>query len=209
MFCPDQCADLGLVINPTGGCPPTNIRKRHIARLAFMACGIALPSEYTKATVEPLFTGNTAVIALSSPLANVQLEDPTTEQIVVHDCMPALEEITGRKLTAEDRIAITTVLQGGGTNSFADFDFWKDKSGKWLRMAFGVAWCNGDFKFLRDSGGSLASGTLQVHSAYQRLSGNGAGSGSVEFTKVVLNMAGDPFSFATPDFNLNTLGINV
>ncbi|RYD50668.1 MAG: hypothetical protein EOP52_13485 [Sphingobacteriales bacterium] len=208
-FCPDQCNDIELIGNPIGGCPAPAMRKRKLSRLAFMACGIALPSEYTALTTKPLFEGEGRVIFLSSPLANIQLEDPTTEQVVVHDCMPAIEDITGRRLTAEDRIAVEVPIQGGGTDKFGDFIFWKDKRKQWLRMAYGVVYCNGDFMFLRDENGNLISGSLQAHTGYQALTANGANSGTIEFTKVSLNVNGDPFSFAKPDFNLKTFGINV
>jgi len=214
MNCPDSCQDLGLVANSTAGCPPEKFRKRTLSRIAFMSCGIALPSNFTELNTKPLFLGTTgdpgtpASIVLSSPLANVTWEDPTTEDVLIHDCAAPVPVTTGRILTAEDRIAIempTGVLPETG-NMFADYDFWKDKKVKHIRLRYGLVFCNGDFQFARDEYGRLLQAPLQAFLAYQKLGNNG---GSIEFKKIRLAFQTDPMDFVKPDFNLIDFGIEI
>jgi hypothetical protein len=213
-YCPDDCANFDMISNPRGGCPENKIRKRTPSRFAFMSCGIALPSTFTAETTKPLFLGDTTtdppvapVIVLSSPLANIVVNDPTTEEVIVHDCMPALQYVNGRIITAEDRIAIEIAAQGQNpANPFFDYDFWKDKKEKSLRLRYGLVYCNGDFVFARDENGVLMEASLQAFISYQKLQNNG---GTIEFKKVSLAFQGDPLDFIKPDFNLIDLGINI
>lgn len=208
-FCQDDCADLVLIGNPTAGCPTEKVRKRAPSRIGFFPCSTALPTTYTKAALEPLFTGPARDIVLTSKLANVQIEDPVMESILIHDCIAPVNDIISRRLTAEDRIAVQVPIAEGGVNKFGDFDFWKDKKKHYMRLFYMLVWCNGDVRIMRDEDDQLAAATLEAFTSYQKLSGNGGAVGSIEFTKIALNFVGDPFSFAVPDFNLNDLGINV
>lgn len=208
-YCPENCADFELIGNPTAGCQ-TKMRKRTISRFAFMGCGIELPNPFTSLNTKPLFEGTSGspgtppVIVLSSPLANVVVNDPETEEVLVHDCAPPEQFVNRRIITAEDRIAIE--VTGDPSNLWFDYDFWKDKKEHKLLLRYGLVYCNGDFVFARDEDGNLMEASLSAFISFQKLQNNG---GTIEFKKVALAFSGDPLDFRKPDFNLKTFGINV
>jgi hypothetical protein len=210
-YCPDNCIDWQLVGNPTGGCNLDTFRKRTLSRIAFMPCNVDLPDPFTAQNTLGLFQPvGDAVIVMSSPLANVVVNDPETEEITVHDCIPAQKVVNRRVITFEDRIKIEipaiTVPDAVPANLFYDYDFWKDKKTKRLLLRYGLAYCNGDFVFARNADGTLMEAWFDIFLAYQKLSNNG---GTLELKKGSIEFQGDPLDFVKPDFNLNEFGITV
>lgn len=203
-FCPANCQNTTLVPNPTGGCV-FDTRNVAINRVAFMICGIELPDPFTAANTAPLFADGS--IIASSPLANVVWADPETEDVLVHDCLPAQKYVTKRTLTFEDRIALQiTSGSPATTNKFADYDFWKDKLEHRLLLRYGLIYCNGDFKFARNPDGTLMEGYFNMILSGQRLNNNG---GTIELKKGSIDFFKDPLDLTPPDFNLVEFNIEL
>ena len=210
MYCPTACTGFDLIPLPTAGCTLSAFRKNTIARLAFMKCDIVLPPTFDQTTTPPLFTGPNPDIVMSSPLRNVVVNDPETEDIIVHDCAPPQKFVNRRTLSFEDAIKIEVPESPGPpivpANPFFDYDWWKDKKEHRLLLRYGWANCAGDFFFARDENGNLMEAWFDVFLSYQKLGNNG---GTLEFKKGTLEFSGDFMDFNKPDFNLVTFGINV
>ena len=205
-FCPDSCASIELIPNPVGGCDFAT-RKLSISRLAFFNCNLAIPDPPTDVSIPPLFTDGSIVI--SSPLRNVVMNDPETEDVVIHDCMSPARFITRRQMTFEDIIAITTVTGTPPdeiTNKYADYDFWRDKKKYRMILRYGLIACNGDFWFARNEDGTFMEAYFDIFISGQKLGNAG---GTVEIKKGTIDFTGDPLNFYPPDFNLVDLGIQV
>lgn len=205
-LCPSQCTDTALVALPASECTVT-VRRTSISRIVFMSCSTDLPSPIDCTNIAPIIAAND--IVFSAPLADVSLDDPTTEDLVLNDCEPARKLTTGRVLNFSDKNAISqTSGSPAVVNAYYDYDFWKDKLAKRERMRYGLAFCNGDVKMARDEDGNLLTASLQTFLAFQKLGTTGAA--GVEFKKGVLTFNGDPLSSLTaPDFNLEDCGINI
>jgi hypothetical protein len=203
-YCAADCPGAGtLVGNPTASCTE-NYRNKTISRLLFFDCGTDLPSPLTCESMDTLFTSR-AIVA-SSELANVVVNDPTTEDVVISDCRPPRKKVVARNITWEDRFAIA--LSTGSpavVNQYFDYDFWKDKKNARLRLRYGIVFCDGDVIICRDSKGQPLSAEFDVFLSYQKSSTPGGQ--SVEFKKGSIDFAGDPLDFAKPDFNINDCGI--
>lgn len=177
-----------------------------------MKCDIVLPGTFDATTTPPLFDivapATSAEIVMSSPLRNVVINDPETEDIIIHDCAPAQKFVNRRSITFEDTIKIEVPAVVGPpavpANFFYDYDVWKNKKEHRLLLRYGLVFCNGDFIFARDEDGNLMEAWFDVFLSYQKLANNG---GSLEFKKGSLEFIGDPMDFAKPDFNLVDLGI--
>ncbi len=209
MFCPSGCASPALIGQPTGGCDLPKPRQRTPSRLAMFFCNLALPSPFTSANTTPLFAAGGGIV-VSSSLANVTLEEPTTEDVLVDDCTPPDPTVTGRILTFEDRTPVSVPDDPATTgvneaDPWRDWTFWKDKLARRRLLRYGLIYCNGDVHIARNPNGSLMEAMLSGHVAYQRL---GTGK-QIEFVKGRLAFSEDPLYFNKPDFNLVTFGITV
>ena len=205
--CPASCGVVTLVANPSGTCS-TELRYQTLSRVGFYPCSETLPDPLTESAIQQLVIDD--VIVFSSVLANVVLADPTTEDIVVDDCTPARTIITGRQLTAEDRVAISYASGSPATTTdYADYTFWDDKIVKQQLMNTFLVMCNGDVILPYDRNGRPLRATMLVYISYQKPSTQGGQ--AVEFKKITINFNGDPVAFftAVPAFNLNTWNITL
>ncbi len=202
-FCPAACANIDLLPLPTGGCD-FRTRFMSINRIAFFNCNLAIPDPPDDTNLPPLFADGS--IVLSSPLRNLVINDPETEDVVIHDCMPPAQVATRRIITFEDAIAISETIVGPPDieNKYADYDFWKDKKTHRALLRYGFVACNGDFWFAKDENGNYLEAWFDIFISGQKLANGG---GTLEIKKGTLAFAGDPLNFFPPDFNLVEMGI--
>lgn len=206
--CPDECTTTDLVPLPQGGCS-TEWRKNTLRRLAFALCSFTEPSPYNETNTPPLFSAGT--IVMSNVLRNTQWADPTTDTILIHDCAAPEEFVTGRVLTVEDIIKITTPAVSGspGTpaNPFADYLFWQDKLERKAQLRYGWVECDGNFRWARNTDGTFMEAALRVTLNDQKVT-SGNANFSIEVKQVKLSFPGDPRTLTAPDFNLRDFGID-
>lgn len=197
-FCPADCANIIVTTNQPGGCD-LKVRKRNIDRIGFFPCSVDLPAPFTCAGLEGLVTANT--LTFSSPLANIEVQDPTFEELQIADCRPADRVATGRVITFQDRIAIETPeTESPATpaNLFFDYDFWKDKKTKRAMMRYMFVFCDGTVVVPRDENGKPMEAALDVFLSYER-QGSGGNSYILEIKKGQLEFKGDPLDFNKPE----------
>jgi hypothetical protein len=144
---------------------------------------------------------------MSSPLANWNINDPETEDVVVSECLPAVKRTVGRNVTIEDRMAveITTGSPATISNAYFDYDFWLDKLSVGASLRVGIVFCDGNVVFPRNADGTPMTVTMQAFISHQKPSKQGGG--WIEFKKINLDFSGDPLYFQKPDLNLHTCGI--
>lgn len=191
--CPANCTDVDLIPMPDGGCEPKR-RKSSIFKIGFFACSTPLPDPLTCDTLETMIDSN--LIVFSSPLVNVEVADPETEDVVISDCLPAVQEVIGRQITFEDHIAIDIPEGASGVpaaNLFADIKFWgnKNKYRQTLRQVF--LYCDGRVEVPRDDNGDPLTGTFNVWRQFTR-QGTGGTSYVLEIKRGAINFKGDPFA---------------
>jgi hypothetical protein len=198
-FCPADCADITVIPNNPGGCD-LNVRKRSIDRIGFFPCSVDLPSPFTCAGLQGLVDANT--LTFSSPLANIEVQDPTFEELQISDCRPADRIAVSRIINFQDRIAIDIPAVTGEdpvpANPFFDYDFWKDKKTKRTLMRYLFVFCDGSVVVPRDESGKPLSASLDVFLSYER-QGNGSNSYILEIKKGQLQFKGDPLDFTKPE----------
>lgn len=200
-ICSADCAQFDLTPNPSGGCQPT-IRKRQLDKIGFYMCSTALPIPMTCENLAPLIANNS--IVFTSSLANVSWADPTFDEVVITDCLPAIKYPTGRVLTAEDRIPIEIQAASGVTpNLFADYDFSKNKQEASFYLGYIFKYCDGTLEAPLDDNGNPLSGTFNIFRAYER-QGSGATSYTMELKKMEINFKEDPLKFIPPLLDLTT-----
>lgn len=190
-FCPADCANTTVTPNQPGSCD-LKVRKRNIDRIGFFPCSVDLPSPFTCEALEGLVTANT--LTFSSPLANIEVQDPTFEELQIADCRPADRMVTSRIVTFQDRISIETASGGSPVtpaNPFFDYDFWKDKKTKRALMRYMFIFCDGSVVVPKDVNGKPLAASLDVFLAYER-QGSGANSYILEIKKGQLEFKGDP-----------------
>lgn len=192
-ICPANCADPELIPVPDAGCE-TKRRKSSIFKIGFFACSTVLPDPLTCDSLETMIDSNQ--IVFSSPLVNVEVADPETEDVVISDCLPAVQEVIGRQMTFEDHIAIDIQEGPSGVpaeNLFADIKFWgnKNKYKTTLRQVF--LYCDGRVEVPRDDMGNPLSGTFNVWRNFTR-QGTGGNSYILEIKRGSINFKGDPFA---------------
>lgn len=182
-----------------------------ISRLIFFACQTQLPSPITCENIMPLFESG-AFIA-TSPLANITLADPTTEDVIYNECAPAYKKTVGRDLTFEDHYAVSETQSSPATspatsNPYFDYTFWDSLVNQFTQLRCGIVYCNGDVRIARNLSGFPMTFNLQAFISYQKPSTQGAG--WVEFKKGTISFQGDPLGgFLPPDFNLDECGITI
>lgn len=198
-FCPADCANITVTTNQPGGCD-LKVRKRNIDRIGFFPCSVDLPAPFTCAGLEGLIAANT--LTFSSPLANIEVQDPTFEELQIADCRPSERVATSRVITFQDRIAIETAAISGspGTpaNMFFDYDFWKDKKTKRAMLRYMFVFCDGTVVVPKDENGKPMEASLDVFLSYER-QGSGGSSYILEIKKGQLEFKGDPLDFNKPE----------
>lgn len=197
-FCPADCADITVTTNQPGGCD-LKVRKRNIDRIGFFPCSVDLPSPFTCVGLQGLVDVNT--LTFSSPLANIEVQDPTFEELQIADCRPADRVATSRIITFQDRIAIdvpAVVDPETPANPFFDYDFWKDKKTKRALMRYMFVFCDGSVVVPRDETGKPLAANLDVFLSFER-QGSGGNSYILEIKKGQLEFKGDPLDFNKPE----------
>lgn len=199
--CLADCASFDLTPMPAGGCA-LNSRNRKIKAFGFYMCNETIPAPMTCGALEPLVTGGTLV--WTSPLANVAIEDPTFEDITLSDCLPSTRYTTGRKITAEDRIAIEIPSQPGPpivpANPLADYDFWANKQQANLSMRLLIMYCDGNIENPVDAKGNPIQVALTV---FRSVANQGSGDSMIalEVKKIELKFQDDPLGFGNEIFD--------
>lgn len=191
-ICLASCADFELSPIPDGDCE-IKFKKRSIKRLWFWLCTVAIPEPLTCQALEPLLSD--ASIVRTSPLANVELADPTLESIQVADCLPSLQVVTTRQLTADDRIAIVVPGDSGvlpDENGEYPFYYSLQKAGPNLRVAF--EYCDGMVEIPLGADGTPMPVSATFFRQFAR-QGTGDGSFLIEIDRLTLTFQGDPLSY--------------
>lgn len=202
--CPSACGDINLIGNPSTDCT-TAQRYTSPDRLFFFGCDVDLPDPITNAGMKTLY--DSGLIVASSSLANIAFGQPTTEEVVISDCNPPLKIITGRQLTAEDRIKVA-ITDGSPAISagYRDYQFWQDKMDQQIKLRVMIGFCNGDVKICRDQDGNYLTVSVLVYLDHQRPSQSGGK--FVEFKNITIDFNGDPLAlYNVPEWNWITAGI--
>lgn len=197
-FCPANCASIDLMANPDGGCETVR-RKRSLYKIGFYSCSETLPSPLTCSALQTLVASNGVV--WSSPLVNVEWADPTMEDVVVSDCLPASSEAIGRTLTFEDHIALDILPGTSGApegNEYADLKFWGNKNKIGISLRYLFLWCDGVIDIPVDQFGKPMGAGFNVFRAFSR-QGSGGTSYVLEIKKGTINFKGDPLEL-TEDY---------
>lgn len=204
--CPSACGPIDLISNPTADCQ-TAQRYTNPDRLFFFGCDVDLPDPITNIGMKNLV--DSGLVVFTSPLANINFGEPTIEEIQISDCNPNLKIITGRQLTAEDRIKIS--LDDGSpalTAAYKDYEFWQDKQNQQFSLRAGISYCNGDAKIAKDQDGNYLTLSVLVYLNYQRPSQSGGR--FVEFKNITIDFNGDPLALTNvPEWNWITAGITL
>ncbi len=207
-FCPASCNDLALLGNPQSTCESQQ-RYRILSRVAFYPCSTTLPDPMTDMAIKALFDDGT--IVATSALANVVFSDPTSEDVPIDDCSPALNVITGRELVAEDRYAVNKTLPTSPAtiDKYYDYDVLDDKIINQHAMNYMLIFCDGDVIVPTDRAGNPLTATMQVFISYQKPSQQGGR--WIEYKKITIKFQNDPIALYTakPAFNYITAGITL
>lgn len=203
-YCPEECGDDTLIPNLPGECDLIP-RKRQIKKIGFFPCGIALPSPLTCGALDALVAANT--LTFSSELAEIEVADPTVEELVVADCRPTVQITTQRVINFQDRIPINvdnSALSPAEPNVWGyDYDFWQDKKTKQALLRYLIVYCDGSVVIAKDETGSPMTASLNVFLSYER-QGTGGTSYTIEIKKGTLTFKGDPLSLANkPETDAN------
>lgn len=206
-FCPASCSDIALLANPQSTCESQQ-RYRILSRVAFYPCSVTLPDPMTDMAIKALFDDGT--IVATSALANVTFADPTSEDVAIDDCSPAMSVITGRELTAEDRYAVSnTSGSPATTDEYFDYDVLDDKVINQHAMNYMLIFCDGDVVVPLDRAGNPLTATMQVFISYQKPSTQGGR--WIEYKKITIRFQNDPLALYTakPAFNYIDAGITL
>lgn len=197
-FCPEDCVDNELVPNRGDNCE-LQVRKRNIDRIGFYPCSITLPAPFDCTALETLKDNNQLVF--TNPLANVEIADPEYDEQLIADCMPALQIVTNRTLTFQDKIKIDIPASSSPVADaipFYDYDFWGDKMEKRAILRYLIVYCDGTVEVPKDTNGNPMEANLNVFRSYER-QGSGGNSYILEIKKGELRFKGDPLGFNKPE----------
>lgn len=211
-FCPSNCEDDTLVQNPAAPCD-LPVRKDGIDRIGFYACGTSLPEPWDCNAIAALIDSN--VVAISGQLRNVAFADPVTEDLTVADCNGTTSLVTERVMTFEDLVAVSKANTSPlfGIDTFADYEFWKDKKSKKFTLRYFFIYCSGAVRVPRESDGTPMQGTFDMFVSYER-QGTGNAAYTLEIKKGTIKFKGDPLDFVKPEldglgnvFNINSCSL--
>jgi hypothetical protein len=198
-MCPANCADVELTALGDAGCEP-KIRKRGLYKLLMYSCSTTLPEPLTCENLLPLLTSG-AVVA-TSPLVNVEFADPEFEELVVADCLPAIQNVVSRTLTFQDRIAIDVPEGASGVPAaipYQDLQYWGNKKKLSLSLRYLFLWCDGVVdKAIDELTGKPMVASLTIFRSFER-QGSGGNSYTAEIKKGSVVFKGDPLAL-TEDY---------
>lgn len=192
-LCPANCSDVTLTAMPDADCE-TKVRKRGLYRLGLYACSTTLPSPLTCENLDALI--ESGAVVFTSPLVNAEFADPEIEELVVADCLPALQNVISRTLTFQDRIAVDVQEGPSGVpaaNLYADLKFWGNKRKVGLSLRYLFLWCDGSIDIAEDDFGAAMASSLQVFRKYER-QGTGGNSYTLEYKQGTIVFKGDPLA---------------
>lgn len=203
-LCPVDCAPVELIKNPVGQCV-SDFRRKTPSRIFFYSCQTVLPIPVTGSSIKPLFDNGDIVSTVE--LANFAFDTPTSDDLQISDCRPAVKLITSRTITFEDRTGIVAVQGSPGVeNKFADYDFWLNKLINWEQLNYMIAYCDGDVIIPVDLNGKPLYASLSGFIDFQRA--QQAGGPSTELKKFTITFNFDPLYFNNkPAFNYIDAGI--
>lgn len=199
-FCPADCSNDSLTPNVPGGCDLA-VRKRGIERFGIFLCTTDLPSPFNCAALQALV--NAGSLVFTSPLVNIDVQDPVKEELQIADCMPPLQVTTQRIINFQDRIKIENANVSpwtSGNQNFYDHEFWADKQSKNFRLRYLIIYCDGTVEIPRDEvTGAPMEASLDIFLSFER-QGTGATSYILEIKNGSLTFKGDPLALSnTPE----------
>lgn len=203
--CAAACGEIPLITLPTDECVKKQ-RNKNISRIVWKPCDVDIPIPETNIGYKALFDGG--LLAFSSMLANVTWADPTTEDITIADCLPPTPLVTGRELTAQDRIKVESSIFSPAVDAkYRDYDFYQNKIDEMYNMNIGFEFCDGDVVWARDRDGNFLTASILVFLNYERSTG-GSGTLFTEFKSLRVLFNGDPLAlFNKPTWNRIEAGI--
>lgn len=190
-FCPADCEDTTLTPIDPGTCD-LDVRTQGINKIGFFICDASLPSPFDCTALETLVGANQLVF--SSPLAEIEVTDPTQEQIRVAQCLPSKFITTERVINFQDRVMKDTPSGTSPTTDpvpYSENDFWADKVDKNPRLRYMFVFCDGTVQVARDASGTPIEATLNAFRSYENV-GSGSTLKTITYIKASLTFAGDP-----------------
>lgn len=209
-YCPADCEEQELLPNPPADCE-LDIREQGIDKIGFFLCDVTLPEPFTCAALETLVTNNQ--LAFSSPLAEIEVTDPTQEQVRIASCLPPKNITTERIINFQDRVK-KDVPAGASplispAQPYYENDFWSDKLDKAERLRYMLVMCDGTVQVAKDSTGSFMEATLNAFRAYETI-GTGGTQKSITYIKGTLTFAGDPLNLSQkPEMDASNVPFNI
>lgn len=206
-YCPADCGNTTLEQNQAGNCELI-VRTRTIAKLGFFTCDTDLPEPFTCVGLAALVTANK--MAFSSPLANIDLQDPVYEEVQKADCLPPDRIVSSRTIAFQDRIGVTGSTGSPATDvQFFENDFWADKREKQAILRYMIIYCDGSVQVAKDKNGNYLEASLNAFRAQERV-GTGGTSQTIEYIKGDLVFKGDPIDIANkPELNADNTIFNI
>jgi hypothetical protein len=191
-LCPTECLDEELIAN-VATCK-NEPRERALDRIGFMRCDTDLPQPFTCDAIETLVENGDLVF--SSPLSNVEVQDPEFEELTMADCQAPIKVVTQRIVNFNDRLPID--IEGGtgspasSPNPFFNYEFWDNKLNQQKALRTILTYCDGSVTVPKDKKGNFMSVNLDAFTSYERTTGNNAT--TYEFIKATLTYKGDPMA---------------
>jgi hypothetical protein len=208
-FCPADCEEQGMLPNPPADCE-LDIREQGIDRIGFFTCDTTLPEPFTCGALQTLVDNN--VLVFSSPLAEIEIADPTQEQVRVAACLPAKNITTERVINFQDRVkkdVPSTTTPSSPAVPYYENDFWADKVGKAERLRYMLVMCDGSVQVAKDSNGFPLEATLNAFRSYENI-GSGGTQKSITYIKGTLTFAGDPLDLNNkPELDASNVPFNL
>lgn len=212
-YCPADCASDVQVQNISGDCELKQ-RQLGIARIHFINCDVTLPAPLTCLGLETLYSSG--VITRSSPLANIEVADPSFEAAFIADCIPAQQIATSRTITFQDRVMLTGSEGSPATPvPFYENDFWADKMNKQAKLRYMIEYCDGSVQIAKDpNSGNMLEATLNVFRKFETTTNGNARTtyyyiqGTLEFKGDFVDLNNKPELTALGEvFNISTCDI--
>lgn len=209
-YCPNGCAEDTLLVNQTGEDCDLEARFRQINKVGFFMCNTDLPNPLTCAALQALI--DSEQLTFTSPLANVEVGDPTFIDIQIAGCLPTRKEVDTRVINFQDRIGVT-----GGEGSPAtdilnfEYNFWADKIDKQSRLRALVVYCDGAVVVCKDKNGEPLELTLNAFLKYENV-GSASNQKVIQYVQGALEWKGDPLALTNKpeltagnaEFNINS-----
>lgn len=206
--CASSCGEVPFkVLSPITNCK-IETRDRFITRLVFKPCDIDLPDQETNIGMKTLF--DNGHLAFTSLLANVALEDPSTDDYDTADELPLDSTVTGRVFTAQDKIKReNSTLSPAVLAKYEDFVFWQNKIDQKYNMNVGMVYNTGDVVWARDAKGVFLRATILTWLNYEKIT-SGSTKRFVEYKSIRIVFEGDPLAlYNVPTWNYITAGISL